>query len=215
MANIKEIKISQNGQMVTPVVIVDSVRMQDGSKLIDAINQWTMIVPPINWTQVSQSIFPSGILSVCYGNGKFIAGGGQTVGKKSKSLMAYSTDGINWTQISQSIFKSYIRSICYGNGKYVAGNNDGQMAYSTDGINWTAISQSIFTSDINSICYENGKFIAGDDNGQMAYSTDGINWTAISQSILTSSIQSICYGKGKFVAGDYKQMAYCQTGLPL
>ena len=168
MANIKEIKISQNGQMVTPVVIVDSVRMQDGSKLIDAINQWTMIVPPINWTQVSQSIFPSGILSVCYGNGKFIAG-----------------------------------------------DDNHLMAYSTDGINWTAISQSIFTSDINSICYENGKFIAGDDNGQMAYSTDGINWTAISQSILTSSIQSICYGKGKFVAGDYKQMAYCQTGLPL
>ena len=39
MASVKEVKILKDGVMVTPIVIVDSVRMQDGSKLIDNLNK--------------------------------------------------------------------------------------------------------------------------------------------------------------------------------
>ena len=166
--NVQEINLYRNGEWVTPYIVADSIKMRNGKKLIDAINE---VLIPKSWTEVSDSKFgTSNIKSICYGNGKFVAGG-------QGGKIAYSTDGINWTAVSNSKFEGYnIMSICYGNGKYVAGGAVGKMSYSTDGITWTAVSDPKFgRTTINSICYGNGKFVAvTNSDGKRVYSTDGI-----------------------------------------
>ena len=75
----------------------------------------------VTWTAVADSPFSSSISSICYGNGKFVAGG---------YPMAYSTDGLTWIALADSPFSSSISSICYdGNGKYFAVSGKGEIAY--------------------------------------------------------------------------------------
>ena len=52
-------------------------------------------------------------VSVCYGNGKFVAV------SRTGNIAAYSTDGVNWTQTTLPNKLSW-QSVCYGNGKFVA-----------------------------------------------------------------------------------------------
>ena len=137
------------------------------------------------------------LISVCYGNGKFVA-----VGNNSNAF-AYSTDGATWTQGTMPSSQYWI-SICYGNGKFVAVVGGGDIssdafAYSTDGATWT---QGTMPSSQywTSVCYGNGKYVAITLNSDVfAYSTDGATWT---QSTMPSTQlwRSICYGAGKFVA---------------
>ena len=143
-------------------------------------------------------------LSVCYGNGKFVA-----VAYMSK-YFAYSTDGINWTEGTISNTSRYWQSVCYGNGKFVAiSSNNGSssnvngkyFAYSTDGITWTEGTISNTSRQWSSVCYGNGKYVAVAYNSNyFAYSTDGITWTEGTISDTNRYWISVCYGNGKFIA---------------
>ncbi len=224
MATVKEVKLMEDGAMVTPVVLIDSVKTPDGrsfkesvypnaeidakiSKLQNSIKEIaSRITVPKRWAAIDQDIFTS-VQDICYGDGKFVAVG--TSGK-----IAYSTDGITWTEVDSPFGSSTIYSVCYGDGKFVAGGASGKMAYSTDGVNWTAVTDSTFGNNttIYSICYEKGKYVAVGGyrvssmtittyHGKMAYSTDGVTWTSIDISAFGNyRIYSICYGNGKFVA---------------
>jgi hypothetical protein len=159
------------------------------------------------WTKVENTAFgsKSGINSVVYGGGKFVAVG-------NNSEMAYSSDGITWTTVTNTGFTKTnilgtlygIADIAYGGGKFVAVGGGNQIAYSTDGINWTSATSVFLPTDlvtsegttVNCIAYGNGKFVAGgwcgstanmqnsDPHGaQLAYSTDGVTWTAIDASV--------------------------------
>ena len=48
MATIKEVKITRYGQVVTPVVLTDSIIKLDGTKLMDIISELTKNIMPIN-----------------------------------------------------------------------------------------------------------------------------------------------------------------------
>ena len=226
MATVKEVKLMEDEVMVTPVVLIDSVKTPDGRSFkesvypnaeIDAkINALqnsikevaSKITVPKRWAAIDPSIFTY-IYSLCYGNGKYVAGG-------DSGKMAYSSDGITWTAVAEATFgSSLVDSICYGNGKYVAGGGKGKMAYSTDGITWTAVADSPFNSEtsIESICYGNGKYVAVGwyersinwneylPAGKIAYSADGVTWTSIDHSPFDDYyIYSVYYGNGKFVA---------------
>jgi hypothetical protein len=177
--------------------------------------------PPSGWTVVASNLFNGyGINSIAWGNGKFVAVGGN--GK-----MAYSSDGIEWTVVADSKFgTSNIKSIAWGNGIFVAGGNDGKMSYSPDGINWTAVADNKFTGyHIRSIAWGNGKFFAvgsGDlESVKMVYSEDGIYWATVMDSNFyeINEIFDIEWGNNgstvnKFVAvGDYGQVANSSNGI--
>ena len=94
-------------------------------------------------------------ISVCYGNGKYVA-----VVYRSNEF-AYSTDGITWTTGNMSVSSQWM-SVCYGNGKYVAVTyNDASImfAYSYNGYKWytVALDQSLYKDGIyhnySSVCY--------------------------------------------------------------
>jgi len=92
-----------------------------------------------NWTVVDDTTFGSAAVSaVCYGNGKFVAGG-EIDGK-----IAYSTDGENWTAVTDNNFGTTIHDITWGGDKFVAVGAYSRIMYSTDGINWTAVADSTF-----------------------------------------------------------------------
>ena len=206
-----------NANLVKPIILyspstLGSSIKYNGKNLISHINaSLSTNSKPKVWYEVDStrnSFGSSSINSICYGNGKFVAGG-------MSGKMAYSSDGITWTQVSDSPFgSSSIYSVYHGNGKFVAGGTSGKMAYSTDGVNWTAVTDSTFGNNttIFSICYEKGKYVAVGGyrassttittyHGKMAYSTDGVTWTSIDISAFRNyRIYSICYGNGKFVA---------------
>ena len=93
----------------------------DINKIFRDIDSIGMNIMPINWKS-TQSFTTSTIDSVCYGDGKFVAGG-------ASGIMAYSTDGKNWTAISQSFTTSTINSIYYSNGKFIAVGYSGKIGY--------------------------------------------------------------------------------------
>jgi hypothetical protein len=127
----------------------------------------------ITWTAVADSTLSS-VYAIAYGNGTFVAGGGD--GK-----MAYSADGVTWTAVADSKFdflnqgtvlRLPVQAIAYGNNKVVAVGFPGKVVYSADGITWTAVADSKFgTTQINAIVYGNNKFVAVGQSGKMAYST--------------------------------------------
>ena len=134
-------------------------------------------------------------VSVCYGNGKFVAIAESTI------IFAYSTDGINWTEGTMPSDQQW-NSVCYGNDKFVAiAWQSNVFAYSSDGINWTEGTMPSYDY-WSSVCYGNGKYVAVTSNNSsnvFAYSTNGINWTK--GTMPSGQIwHSVCYGNNKFVA---------------
>ena len=112
-------------------------------------------------------------ISVCYGNGMFVAVTNEDIG-----TYAYSIDGMHWVQNTMPVALKQL-SVCYGNGMFVAVPSTASdiAVCSTDGINWI---QSILPASISwkSVCYGNGMFVAvGGRSNVAAYSTDGITWT--------------------------------------
>ena len=144
--------------------------------------------------------------SVCYGNNKFVALGG--------NYFAYSIDGINWTESTSPSSREWF-SVCYGNDKFVTvANGSRYFAYSTDGINWTESTLPSYNY-WRSICYGNGMFVAvAYDTNYFAYSTDGINWTEGTISSTSRYWHSVCYGNNKFVAvaENTNYFAYSSNG---
>jgi hypothetical protein len=135
---------------------------------------------PTNWVTVPVGAFgANSILSVAYGNNRFVAG--NLIGK-----MAYSADGRSWTNVADSTFggsDASIAGIAYGNNRFVAVGDRGKMAYSADGTRWTAISTGNVwdyrgywydKADIDANAYGGGRFVAGGQGGKMAYSADGV-----------------------------------------
>ena len=215
MTTVKEVKLMKDGAMVTPVVLVDSIKNLDGTKykdkiqelldnLEDMISDLATNIMPLNWKEFSvEGMTP---YYVDYANGTFFLGwsGQYQTGNNS----AFSNDGINWTVVpNTTIFGSgySYAGFCmtYGNGKFVVGGKN-KVAYSTDLLNWT-------TGDVNftfsNIAYGNGIFVAIGSNS-LRYSTDGINWTLKS---MGKSTRCVAYGNGKFVVGGVDGAVWYST----
>ena len=122
-----------NANLIKPIILYSPSTLgnsikYNGKNLISHINaSLSTNSNPKVWYESDTTRNPFGsnyIQSICYGNGKFVAGG-------ERGKMTYSTDGVNWTAVADSTLGSFtILSICYGNGKYVASNSNGKMAYS-------------------------------------------------------------------------------------
>jgi hypothetical protein len=134
----------------------------------------------------------NGGLSIAYGNGLWIAGGGRVSGSVAVgNTLAKSTDGgISWTGLGTSTFTSGVTGVAYGEGNtWVAvGHGTNTIAYSTnDGISWTGVGTFIFTTIGRSVIYVKlwtyqgntypAMWVAtGSGGNTIATSTDGITW---------------------------------------
>ena len=165
------------------------------------------------WTDHSYSnISASGVRSVAYGKGIFVA--------VSSSSISTSSDGITWIQNSSWTNNSSINwsSVTFGGGVFVAvsdGSGYGSTrvptstaAISPDGVTWTAVTMP--SGNWGSVTYGNGIFVAIENgyyndntssfvgSGLAATSADGISWTA--HSFAMGDATNASFENGLFIA---------------
>lgn len=150
--------------------------------------------------------------SVTYGNGKYVAVGGN-YGNGLSGYVTSSTDGTNWStplaigNKPSSGLLDYLVSVAYGNGTFVAvGDANVNINYaryttSTNGTTWGICSSLNIGQNLSSaieIIFVNGKFVFITST-EFLTSTNGSTWTYISK--FPSTAYSVAYGNGKYVIG--------------
>ena len=123
----------------------------------------------ITWIAIEN--IPSRIMSICFSNNIFIAGG-----DSHGSILRSTDNGLTWTRIFLAgNANNRITNIVYGrNTLILVGGWSGSklMAQSADnGFTWTVIEENIFENIIiSTIAYGNNTFVVG-SNDKMAFST--------------------------------------------
>ena len=126
---------------------------------------------------------------VAYGNGRFVAVGGNF-------SVATSTNGVDWT--TQFIASGIpLNSVSFGNGLFVAAGGSGFIRTSINGTTWSTI--QISSAHLNGVAWGGGTFVAVGTNGTILTSANGTNWTSRS-SFVTNVLSAVTYGNGRFVA---------------
>jgi len=157
------------------------------------------ILPGIQW-DIRQSAADNMWVSVCYGNGLYVAVAMTGVGNRVMT----SPDGINWTSRGGAGDLTW-SSVCYGNGMFVAvadSGTGGRVMTSPDGISWTRRASASDTHGWTGVCFGGGQFVAVSHSGigtRVMTSPNGINWT-LRASAGDFVWVSVCYGNGLYVA---------------
>lgn len=138
-------------------------------------------------------------ITVCYGNGMWVAG-------PTASLAYYSTDGINWnqsntTQVTFTASGSYFNpdnNTFYFVGTGVSAGS-GVMFTSTDAINFQMYYPAQgYNYIFRSITYGNSRYVMVGNSG-MSFSTDGTTWMYFSPNNITGIIYEIIFDGTKFI----------------
>jgi len=137
------------------------------------------------WTNVSSGV-EDDLWDVAYGNGVFVAVGGNTV--------LVSSDGLTWNEYTPPTgFSSY--SITFGNGIFVAvDSNPNSVFISNNGISWTEVTLPSSTT-FTDITYGGGLFVVVGYSGTVVTSPDGTSWT-LETSGTTNTLWQVIYGAG-------------------
>ena len=148
---------------------------------------------------------PDLLRNVAYGNGFFVAVGGD-----ANSMVMRSSDGLSWeedlhptdscpSETYPATCKNWMGAVTYGDGVWIAGGGNGAMMRSTDdGKQWKPLSPSPTPPAIRSLTYGEGLFAAGADGGVVLISADqGETWTSYD---LWDYPFSVAYGGGVFIA---------------
>ena len=182
------------------------------------------------WTAVTQAnsgfTGTPNIITIAYGNGRWVAGGTASTVLDGGRAMRFSDDGITWTAVTNN-FGVTINSIAHNGqagagSRWVAVGNGGTMVTSTDGMTWTTVTSTVFpvgASAINTVAYSNGRWIAGgiagppgSTIGVIARSDNGTVWATANTTAFTAGagqVRSIAYGNDRWIAvGDSGRMAY-------
>lgn len=149
---------------------------------IGLVNQYTM-------TTASIGISFGNINSLVYGNGLYLAGGG------NNPFARTSTDAITWQAITPTPTAN-VNFVTYGNGLYVYCGNSGIIVTSPDGVTWTTRTSNT-TNQLTKIVYGNGLFVCIGAGNTIRTSTDGITWDTRTSS--SASASGITYGAGLYV----------------
>lgn len=150
-----------------------------------------------SWSSTSQG-FSTSYNAIAYGNGKYVAVGGDPTYRA-----ATSSNGTSWTR--NAALGGTWWDIAFGNGIFVAvGTASGgpplrTIMTSTDGVNWTLRDTPSAIAGLDTVTYGGGKFVAIGNFGRMTESTDGINWT-YSGYLPYAGWKSVSYGNGLYVA---------------
>jgi hypothetical protein len=156
----------------------DGYQLGSGSKFFQSPNG-------TNWFTYALQ----GFSCVTYGNGLFVAGGGDRTVFSSQYA-------ITWTQHNFGA-TSALEGLAYGNGMFVGVVFDGQIIHSSDGTNWSLVTPKPNNTWLD-VIYGNGLFVAVDGFGAFANSFDGENWNL--GRTPAHYLQKVAYGSGMYVA---------------
>lgn len=133
----------------------------------------------INWIPVNTTVYS--IISLCYGNGKFIAWAMGIHGNASNSdgFLGSSVDGKSWNFTKLGYYTDGIKSdIIFAENKFVACGRSKIVEYSTDGINWKSVTVVNYSMSYSKIVYGNGIYACFELNStQVRYSMSSTGLT--------------------------------------
>jgi hypothetical protein len=148
---------------------------------------------------------PDLLRNVAYGDGVFIAVGGD-----ANSMVMRSLDGAHWqedlhatTSCAGEAYpascQNWMGGVAYGAGVWLAGGGNGALMRSRDaGQTWTGLHPQPTPSPIRDLSYGDGRFVGGTDQGFVIVSDDaGDSWT---EHALWNYDTQIAYGGGAFIA---------------
>jgi hypothetical protein len=146
------------------------------------------------------------LMSVVFGQGKFVAvggGGGGPFGKAAGHVLV-SKDGEKWNEVFTSKFR--IHPVLFGNDRFVAGGPSRNFLYSTDGESWkegakfTAKEASHFRHG----AFDNGRFVfignAGGNSPTTWVATTKNGETLEHIAVDLPPVRGLTFADGKFVA---------------
>jgi len=143
------------------------------------------------------------IMTVCYGNGVWLCGGGTLTG--DAEIARSINDGVSWTLISNP-FAATNRLFALatnGNGTWIAVSEAGEIARSiNDGASFSLVSDPFGATMIRCAAYGGGVFIVAGEDGKLSRSIDnGATWSALIDAGFGSSlILCLAYGGGIWIA---------------
>lgn len=196
--------------------------------IVNAIYPIELVIlsAPENWTSITlPSTATVPMLSIAYGNGKFVC-----FDDSNTQVPFYSSDGVNWTKSSLPTTSSDryfdMVSVSYCNDRFIAvgrcGGSYGAIFYSLDGITWKRSRLSV-DAWFESACYGNGKYVAVGVSStyDLAYSTNGTSWTTAHMPWDTyNTWPGVAFGNGRFVSikssstsEGNNQAAYSEDGV--
>lgn len=151
----------------------------------------------LNWQWRNSVPEVFGLSGIAYGNGQFVAVGGQTI--------LTSTDGLNWTPRNSPT--THLSGIAYGGGLFVVVGYGGTILASNDGADWTVRRSGTADEWLRGVVYGDGRFVAvgykdvGQGGDIILTSTDGVDWTVRKPATTkTLKLTDIAFGNGRFVA---------------
>ncbi len=137
-----------------------------------------------------------GLNAIAFGNGVFVAVGGN-------SVALVSADGVNWTNNSPGSYGE-LRNVHFLNGEFNVVGQSSSLLRSTNGVNWTA--WTLPGANFLDVAYGNGRYVVVGDTCYA--STNSVNWDFASPRIVTDfgtrvryvKLECLAFGVGKFVA---------------
>jgi len=145
----------------------------------------------LTWTATASNVFPNGsVISVAYGNGKFVAV------KSQSTSMATSSDGINWTVSTKANISAYNmigNGIAFYDGKFYNMTDSLAPETSEDGVTWTKYNAPAYVSGAACVGKFGSTYIyAGkrDAGGTIWTSSDLSSWTVVAE----ASVSGLCIG---------------------
>ena len=139
---------------------------------------------------------------VTYGDGLYVAVGGNWLVAAEPGIVLTSSDGTNWTRRTSGT-QGVITGVAYGNGTYVAtlydnSSTGNSILTSSDSIAWTKRWPGA-NAHLTGIGFGGGTFVAVGLNGTLLKSTDGVSWMTHRSGAL-ENLNGVAYGNGTFIA---------------
>jgi hypothetical protein len=182
-----------------------------GSLVAAASNRLLSSSDGIQWKHHTTSLFKSSLVSVTYGQGTFVAVGGDfyaaqgvvvsPLGGASNGVIALSADGISWREVTH--LDDGLSGVVNGSGQLVAVGERGRVMRSPNGESWS-IAQSKTTNSLYGVTFGNDQYVAVGRAGTVITSNDGSEWTLRKSDVSDPQLEAVTFGNGQFVAVGFK-----------
>ena len=142
---------TDKGDDPEPVTVFNTVPQLEPRLMAVGNEQTSYTLDGTTWKSMKGSSGSDYLLSVTYGNNRFVC-----VGRYGVSY--YSTDGTTWNAMTGLSSSYHYKSVAYGNKRFVCVGENGAY-YSTDGLTWNKMKGLASSFSGDSVAYGNGIFV--------------------------------------------------------